>query len=1144
MRKGLLIIFALLLCSFIAESQNGDGTRLPARANVVPYDDEDAIVKGEYRESPYYMELTGRWDQRQTDSSRSYTREIEVEKYWKDYCVTLNVRGSYACRVFLNGKLVGYGDDSRHWNEFALDGFLKYGKTNELRIDFLKHPEGALLECESGEVGLNGEPYLLFKSDPNIADMTLVGDYDAASATGSLAVDATIFSSKRKGRYYLEVEIWDPQNHSFDRMGRWVVFDGKSEMLVDMSRSWPNVAPWTAETPNLYTAVLRLRDEEMEVEEVVGARFGFRRVEVKDGLLKINGTTVTLKGVNIADNSTGEYNSRQMLRSLMQNLKDNNINAVRTSRFSPTIPCFYELCDEYGLYVICDANLMPASSQRQAVATDKNFIPLFERRVENLYGMYKNYTSIIAWSLGDTRDNGVCMGAAYKRLKTIEKNRPVIFSGAEFSSNTDIVAFINPDQQLLRQAVSKSGDRPFLVLAAHEEGFGKIWDKVVNTRTLQGAFVDEWPMRMLPEVKHLYSPFDVHLSKKTIDDAEFTVYNRNDFADFSQYLLDYTIYTNLRPSITGGDLPLAIRGGGVEVAKLRVPPVNLQAGEELFVRFDLSRRKKAGARLLSGTNNLGTVVFPLSDRSGEKKMLDLGNRKLLATFESLDGRERCRVHTLTNEVAFNLADGTMEWLTSGMGQLPIDSLSLFFENHRDWKCSLAAISHNQPSPGVYSVDAMLRYHSREGALMCDVRQTYTVFVTGDVVIDYIIAPTDQVHETLVPRVELLHTFGAGDTLSWFGLDRETPYGHSSSAIPGTYRQTLPHGMIRDDNRWCALADTAYKGLFIDVPDTHFTFMADTGKLWITPCISTPMKPSFRLHLRGFSPKRFNISSVFVNMEDYVKQTQGGERVEDFVGITYPRVATGMLEPPVITVTEARFSAPMTVTISSHQSDRQLNSQTIIRYTLDGSEPDENSPIYKGPITLTTTTMVKARAFGKEMPPSFTAMRKFNYDYIVSTIFSRKPNTPFNVGTDTILFDGEKGLVSDLQRGWLGFSGSGVEATVMLAKQVDIEYLTLRFAHVPDNWAFAPEQVSVLLSADGEHYTDTLQVSMPFNPAASEENNSREVEVKVPVMKDGVASLKIVIRALDAVPSWHRAKGLKPWILMDEIEISERLNKQN
>lgn len=1139
MRKSQLLLFFLVLSMTWLQAQPSQGAFVSSRSMVEAYDDEAGILKLAYRNSPYFIDLVGDWTHRKTDSSIVYSRELEVEKFWKDYCVSLNVRCGRACRVMLNGKEVGYADDSRHWNEFALNDFLKYGKMNMLTIEALDQSQGALLENSRIPLGMNGDPYLLFKGDPNVSDLKLVADYDVQTLSGTLSVDASIFNSKKKGKYYLEVEVLDSKGHTFDRMGRWVVFDNKNEVLVDMTRTWSGVEPWTAEKPVLYTVVCRLRNEKMEEEELVGARFGFRRVEVKDGLLQINGTVVTLKGVII----DGDIHGREMCRQHILNLKDNNINAVRTAKFSPLDSYFYELCDEYGLYVICDANLQPASSQHQVVATDKDFIPLFEHRVENLYGKYKNHASIIAWSLGDTRDNGICMAAAYKRLKSLDRSRPIVFSGADFSESTDIIALNNPSLSQLRQAVAKKGERPVVVLSATKKGFYDIWDQVTKSHTLQGTFVDDWSSQALTDLKNLYSPFDIHLSKLTLDEAEFNVYNKNDFTDFSSYILEYTIYTNLRPNITAGDLPLAIRGGGVEAVKLQVPPIHMQPGEEMFIRFDLTCPQKAGVRQSSGSNNMGTLVFSLSDKAGKKKMLDVSKTKVLATFETLDGRKCCRVHTLTNEVAFNLADGTLEWFTSGLGQMPIDSLTLFFENHRNWKSLLVALTTNQPSPNVYVVDAMLRYYTRPGrsdagrlgTLMCDVRQTYTVFATGDIVVDYTVAPSDQLHETLVPRVEIAHSFGENDTLSWFGLDREIPYGQCRSAIPGTYRKTLPHGMIREENRWCAINDSTYKGLFIDVPDTHFTFMADTHVLWITPSIANHSKPSFRLHLRGFSPKVFNISSTYISEEQFEQRNQGGEHPRDFIGMTYPQVSTGMLEPPVITASEARFSAPLIVTITSN---KKSGNQTSIRYTLDGSEPSETSILYDKPFTLTTTTMVKAKVFDKELPPSFTASHKFNYDYIVKTTFSQKPNTPFNVGTDTLLFDGEKGMVDDLSRGWLGFSGNGVTTMVELSKSIDIDAVTLRFAHFPEMWAFAPKQVTILLSSDGQIFSDTVNVAMPFDPLSDENNSPQVVELKVPVEKAGVGFLKIVASSIGTIPVWHRAKGLKPWLMIDEIEVSE------
>jgi beta-galactosidase len=117
-------------------------------------------------------------------------------------------------------------------------------------------------------------------------------------------------------------------------------------------------------------------------------------VEIKDGQLTVNGKAITIKGITYGIEHTEGYASREQMRQDIIAMKRTNINAVRTSRYSPMDPFFYELCDSYGLYVVADANLMPVSSQHQAVATDQDYAPLFERRVENLYGKYKNHTSI------------------------------------------------------------------------------------------------------------------------------------------------------------------------------------------------------------------------------------------------------------------------------------------------------------------------------------------------------------------------------------------------------------------------------------------------------------------------------------------------------------------------------------------------------------------------------------------------------------------------------------------------------------------------------------------------------------------------------------------------------------------------------
>ena len=1083
MRRVVAWLLVLLTVPFVSVAQP---VAVP-RSNVVAYDDDGAIEKLAYRESPYYMELTGSWKQRRTDSSVIYTRQIEVDRVWKDYLVYLNVRCGRACRVYINDKVVGYADDSRNWNEFLLNKYLKYGKFNTLAIEALKHPQGALLEDTSIAVGLNGEPYILFKSDPGVSDMCLTADYDALTASGTLTVDARIFNSRRKGRCYVEVEVWDPQGRQLDRMGRWVVFDKRDEEPVDISRSWPDIEPWSAENPALYTVVVRLRNEKMEEEEVVGARVGFRRVEIKDGLLLVNSKPITVKGITYGIEHTEGYASREQMRRDVVAMKRSNINAVRTARYSPMDAYFYELCDRYGLYVIADANLMPVSSQHQAVATDQAFAPLFERRVENLYGQYKNHTSIIAWGLGDTRDNGVCMAAAYRRLKTMEKQRPVVFPGAEFSDVTDIVAPASPSVQIMRQALSKSGERPFLMMpsvdVANFADLGDLWQLVPSQRQLQGGFVASWPLGgvMLAELKQLYSPFSVSLSKVTPDEAEFVVHNSNDFTSFGSYLLEYTIYTNLRSNVVAGDLPVAMGGGESDKVSMRIPDLDLQPGEELFIRFDVSRRRNRKLEWLGNSASelaVGSVVFSLPTKSVPRRMLDIEGSVIDSTI---------------------LLDSTLA--------APVPT----FEGHADWRAQTLAVARRQPDSHTLCVDALLQYVTPTGAPMCDVRLSYTVYGSGDIVADYSVAPTERMRGELMPVFTVAPALEPSDTLRWFGAGRETLF-RNSNAIVGLYEKPVSAvSGSRGDVRWCAVGRS--QGRFCQLVDTVGVFSISNGTLLLKP--QHPAR-HVRLRIGPYNAER---------------------QPEDCYAVDCPAVISGILEPPTITASAPRFSQPLTITLSTKTS----TPNAVVRYTMDGTEPTEASPVYTAPLTITATTVVKARVFAKDMPPSFTATRKFNYDHIVRTTFSRKANTPYNVGTDTILYDGETGSVDDLSRGWLGFSGQAPVVTVELAKAVDVETLVLRYAHSTAVWAFAPREVTITFSADGTTWTDTVHYTLPFDPAAKENSADQIVELRIPVERSGVGYIKIEQTTIGKIPAWHRAKGLKPWLMMDEIQIEEHLD---
>ena len=1069
---------------------------------AVAYGDDASAIKEAYRESPYFMELSGTWKQRHTDSSVFYSRQLDVENTWKDYLVYLNVRCGRACRVSIGGKEVGYAGDSRNWNSFLLSPFLKYGKENTLVIEALKHPNDALLEDTSIAVGLNGEPYILFKSDPGVADLGVTADYDAATKTGTLTIDALINNSKRKGRYYVEVEVLDPAGHRLDRMGRWIIFDKTSEEHADISRSWSGVQPWSAEQPALYTALVRLRNEKMEEEELVSTRFGFRRVEVSDGRLLFNGRPITLRGVTYGVEHTEGQTGRQQMERALQTMKANNINAVRTSRYSPMDPFFYTLCDRYGLYVVADANLLPVSTGSRAVATEQDMIPMFEQRVVNLHSSLKNHPSIIVWSLGNTTDNGVCMTAAYRKLKSLDKSRPVAFSGAQYGENTDIIFPSFPQPQALKQSLAKQQ---------------KLW--ALNGQ--QGGFVEAWPLASdwLYELRNLYAPFSVSMVRIGNGEGEFRVSNLCDFSNFAQNSLQYTIYTNLRPNIISGELPLAVRAGESDKVQMKVPQLQLQQGEDPYIRFDV-RRKKGGTEV-------GHVVFPLQmrrpARADNPAISDAANPELRID----DFDTTFNVWSDHSTVSF---DSILTlWDNRSSALIAVSTPYLVFNQGNSYR-KLIAMNHRLVDHHTLCIDAMTRYNDAAGQPLCDASETYTIHSSGDVTIDYALTAPDGGKCTQSTMVRL---FVASDDLmlQWYGQEHRTLMqggAWHSPSICSLPMAKFPTGSERQDVRWLTITDTLMSStLFACIADTVATMRRIADGL-----VLAPQGDRFRLHLKAWNLPTDSLADLCAT-----------------AAYRMPTVTSGIPKPPVITADAPRFAQPLKVTIAQStkqqntKATKQSSNNTIIKYTIDGSEPDENSATYKEPFTIDKTTIVKARVYEKETPPSFTATRKFNYDYILRTTFSRKPNTPYNVGADTMLFDGDRGTADNLSFGWLGFSGGDLTTTIELAKPLDVESVTLRFAHNPALWAFAPQGVTISFSTDGQTFTDTVQMSAPFDPMEQEQAEARVVEMKVPTTAENVGFIRIEARTISNVPAWHRAKGLKPWLMMDEIIVNEKMKNE-
>lgn len=1161
--KRYYLFAGLLLCLLSLRAQQPVGMedlRMQPRANIVSYDDENAIEHLRYDDSPYYLSVMEDWDESENNTPTEYSQTFEFPKDWRDYRVFFRFQASPGYGFYVDDKLVGFSRDAGAVTEFDITDLVRFGKSNRLSLRFNQEESQPYLEAVG--FGLTGDCAILLKPLLNVQDYSLKADYESASSEGIYTLETDLYNHRRKGKAYLELEIWDPKGQQVEKLGKWCFFDNRNETAQTISSSLPNVLPWTAETPRLYTAVIRLYNEKMELQDVVGTRFGFRTVAYKDGLT-VNGRAITLKGITIGGYDHPLSSDQvKALRADMVQMKFHNINAIRTTGYLPEDPKFYELCDELGFYVIVDANIYPG----QNVATDNDNVDLFTLRVRNLYERYKNHTSIIGWSLGESLDNGVCMISAYKALRQLDPARPVLYAAAQYAENTDLIAPLHCNTELLRQYLAKAQSRPLIMLSfGNSEGntFGgmsPLWQMVYDHAAIQGGFLDlkAWhsltSRPYMAEMKHLYRPFDVRMTSTSADAAEFDITNLCDFRTLSDYRLDYVICTNLKPNIVAGDITLSLKPGETKDIKLKIPKLNLYAGEELFIQFTLRQRNNTPS--IPKNTVLYTAQFPLpSDNSPRQELVLSGNQPLVIERDTL---HHIIISNDNLSLCFDDSLGTISSLSYRGTSLAPKPMQLNFmrtpspndnldpNGLRQWqrigldrlKGEVLATNVHKIDNYSVGIDVLLRYGSDKVSDLFDVRQTYLVLATGDVLLSNDITVSEQAKS--IARLGLSIPFRGLDTVEWFGrniesyIDRHAAGRIAQQSLPAsemTYRypgDEPQHSGNRTEVRWLSLRNGTV-GLYADLIDTLCQFsvsdsilnldFANTGVGGASANMNLDESKlvkdhryHFVLHLRPYDCMEYN--------------------AQDFRRIIYPKVESAIIEMPVITKSRDRFDGPMQITIKCPTP------KTEIRYTLDGSVPTEKSTLYNKPFTIQGSTVVRARAFKKGESPSFVATEQFTFDYIVACTFAHKPNTPYNKNAASALFDGEEGDVNDLSHGWLGFSGHDVEATLQLGKPIDLSRVQLRFAHVPDAWVFAPAVVGVQVSTDGTSFSDTIHAAVTYNPADQAMNTTQLQLLTIPVNRTNIRFVRIIAKPLRRIPAWHRAKGLNPWIMMDEVVIEE------
>ncbi|MBI4873127.1 MAG: DUF4981 domain-containing protein [Acidobacteria bacterium] len=427
----------------------------------------------------------------------SYRTRFTLPPAWKGRQVYLHFEGVDSCfYVWVNGVKVGYNEDSRTSAEFNITPHLKPG-LNLLAVEVYRFGDGAFLEDQDmwRMSGIYRDVFLWSTAGQHVRDYEVKTLLDDDFKNAKLAVEADIV---KPDQCKLAAEL-------FDATG---VAVGKTEAAC-AEETWlnipvANVRKWSAEAPYLYKLLLTLRDKTGAVVEVIPQNVGFRRVEIKNGRLLINGQAVLIKGTNRHEHSaeTAKVVDADLMIKDIQLMKRFNINAVRTSHY-PNTPLWYELCDKYGLYVMDEANLEAhhyGNDRNNRLTNSPDWKAAYLDRVSSMVERDKNHPSVFAWSMGNESGEGPNGEACYQWTRERDPSRPFHNEGstANRGSNADINSFMYPTPERVKQEAARRPDMP-LILCEYTHAMGnsngglkEYWDIFYLGANAQGAFVWDW----------------------------------------------------------------------------------------------------------------------------------------------------------------------------------------------------------------------------------------------------------------------------------------------------------------------------------------------------------------------------------------------------------------------------------------------------------------------------------------------------------------------------------------------------------------------------------------------------------------------------------------------------------------------------
>ncbi len=575
----------------------------------------------------------------------SYRKTFTVPKEWAKQQIILHFAGAKsAMYLYINGQFTAYSQGSKTPAEFDITSFVRPGE-NLVSLQMYRWSDASYLESQDmlRMSGIEREVYLYTKPQVSIVDFQVQTGLDGNYREGQFKLQTAIENqSETAAKRQVNITLTQGEKILFkDHQTLEVPPDAiagiSSEALLK------EVKQWSAELPNLYTLQLQLTDpSDPENNQFIQKQIGFRSVEIKDKQLLVNGKVITIKGVDRheTDPHTGHVVFRASMEKDIALMKQNNINAVRTSHY-PNHPYWLELCDRYGLYVVGEANIEShplALDESTQLGNEMSWLPAHKDRVERMYYRDRNHPSIIIWSLGNEAGEGEVFRSLYHWLKQVDPTRLVQYEPAGQEDYTDIFCPMYPRPETLEAYGASNPEKPAIMIEyAHAMGnsVGNLqdyWDIIDRYPSLQGGFIWDWvdqsleyhdehgnpylayghdyhpdlptdgnflnnglvdpyrnPHPHLFEVKKVYQPsaFQWNSERQLLQ-----IINKNVFAPYRHTALDWVLFENGKEVQQGKNEDLHMEPG--EKQDFRIKLIPFKTDKEYVLRVQLHTESPVG----------------------------------------------------------------------------------------------------------------------------------------------------------------------------------------------------------------------------------------------------------------------------------------------------------------------------------------------------------------------------------------------------------------------------------------------------------------------------------------------------------------------------------------------------------------------